>query len=67
MKSIWPLEEKESQVLEYLRQALNLSRDLVTDEDLLKATKGTLLLARIELGIELSRFHQALKASIGKE
>lgn len=64
MKSFWPLERKEFRLLERLRQELNLSKDLVTDKDLLKATKGTLLRARIELGIELSEFHQALKASI---
>lgn len=67
MKSIWPLEEKEFQLLEYLRQELNLSKDLITDEDLLKAAKGTFLLARIELGIELSKLYQVLKSFIRKE
>ena len=54
---------KEGELIERLRAELNLEEIDITDDQLLQATDGSLLRARIELGIELEHFKELLRST----
>ena len=54
---------KEDELIERLRAVLNLEEIDITDDQLLQATDGSFLRARIQLGIELEHFKELLRST----
>ena len=55
------------ELIRYLRNELNLPKADITDTDLLRLTRGTLMFAGIELGMSLRQFWKELKSILIKE
>jgi len=54
---------KDDELIERLRAVLNLEEIDITDDQLLQATEGSFLRARIQLGIELEHFKELLRST----
>ncbi len=53
-------------LIKTIRERLSLTEDMVTDEDILKSTKGTVLRAGIELNLACRDFSIVLRREIKK-
>lgn len=60
------MSENEKQLADTLRRAMNLTPDIATDEEIIENTKGTLLRARVELGLACSDLGRAIAKGMPK-